>query len=160
MRFLNRSVVAVFFASLVLVGAAEAQDKKGLAQLSFMVGCWRGDLGEGATLRENHSTPSGGQMMGISQMVAGGETQFFEFIRISEDADGNVAYHPNPGGKESVAFKLVKTSASEAVFENPAHDFPQRITYRLADGKLVARIERMDGDKREEFAMLSVSCTQ
>lgn len=140
-------------------GAAAAEEKKGLDQLAFLVGCWQGELGGGFTVRESHSTPLGGQMLGMSQTVAGGKTRAFEFLRITEDPEGTVSYRPNPGGKESVAFKLAKATATEVVFENPAHDFPQRIAYELKEGQLVARIELMDGKKRQEFPMKPVSCT-
>jgi hypothetical protein len=37
------------------------------------------------------------------------------------------------------------------VFENPAHDHPQRITYWIAGGKLHATIENLDGSKKSEW---------
>lgn len=50
-------------------------------------------------------------------------------------------------------FKLTRMSAQEATFENPAHDFPTRITYRNADGTLTARIEGngTEKEKPQEF---------
>ena len=45
-------------------------------------------------------------------------------------------------GQAEAAFKLIRASATEVVFENPQHDFPQRISYALKDGgKLTAAIE-------------------
>jgi hypothetical protein len=35
----------------------------------------------------------------------------------------------------------VKFSATELVFENPSHDFPQRVIYRKVPDGLLARIE-------------------
>lgn len=37
-------------------------------------------------------------------------------------------------------------SASEAVFVNPAHDFPQRLHYQREQNKLVVRVESMQGE--------------
>jgi hypothetical protein len=43
---------------------------------------------------------------------------------------------------------LIKLQSREAVFENPEHDFPRRIIYRLEpDGSLFARIEGMPKGK-------------
>ncbi|MBZ5609838.1 MAG: DUF6265 family protein [Acidobacteriia bacterium] len=65
--------------------------------------------------------------------------------------------HPacsQPGGQPPTDFKPTKSSASLAVFENPKHDHPKVITYRLeSSGTLVATIEGdEDGQhKKEEF---------
>ena len=48
-----------------------------------------------------------------------------------------------PCGAETPKAKL-----DQAVFENPNHDFPRRVSYRLnADGSLTARIEGTRGGK-------------
>jgi Domain of unknown function (DUF6265) len=68
----------------------------------------------------------------------------FEFLRIAPH-EGGYAYFGSPRGRPAVAFKLVASSASRVVFENPAHDFPQRITYERTGDALTARIETADG---------------
>jgi hypothetical protein len=60
-----------------------------------------------------------------------------------------------------VSFKLVKVNPSQAIFENPQHDFPQRIVYqRLIDGSLYASLEGVENGKpkRIEFAMKRARC--
>jgi len=48
-----------------------------------------------------------------------------------------------------LAFEAVTVSATEAVFENPRHDFPQRVIYSKTDAGLTARIEgTMNGKSR------------
>jgi hypothetical protein len=64
----------------------------------------------------------------------------YEFLRIAETADG-VSYFASPGGKPPVEFKAKETGDKRVVFENAAHDFPQRIIYRRDGDQLVARIE-------------------
>jgi hypothetical protein len=74
---------------------------------------------------------------------------FFEFLRIETRPDG-VYYVAQPRGADATAFRLTRVSDTEAVFENPAHDFPKRIIYRKqADGGLIARIEG-DGSEKEK----------
>jgi len=47
-------------------------------------------------------------------------------------------------------FKLTRLTEQEAVFENPAHDFPKRVIYRKsAVGTLTARVEG-DGTEKEK----------
>ena len=59
-----------------------------------------------------------------------------------------------------MAFRMVRLTEGEVVFENPAHDFPQRILYRQVAGGLAARIEgRENGkDRAEEFPYRRVPC--
>ena len=59
----------------------------------------------------------------------------FEFLRIAE-IDGVPTYHAQPGGRAPTAFKRSDGGAQWVRFENPAHDFPQRIEYRR-DGDLL-----------------------
>jgi hypothetical protein len=59
----------------------------------------------------------------------------------------------------SFAPKIVE--ANRAVWENPAHDFPQRILYtRVATDTLVARIEGRtpSGDRSLEWRMSRGGC--
>jgi hypothetical protein len=55
-------------------------------------------------------------------------------------------------------FTLVKASLTEAVFENLAHDFPQRILYRKTAQGLHARVESADGKKAQDFPMKPAPC--
>jgi hypothetical protein len=59
----------------------------------------------------------------------------------------------------SFAPKIVETN--RAVWENPTHDFPQRILYaRVAPDTLVARIEGRtpSGDRSLEWRMTRAQC--
>lgn len=152
-------VASFSFAGTAALAADEAAAKPTLDDLAFMAGCWEGDLGEGATIRETYTAPRGGLMFGNSQVTAGGATQFYEVSRITADENG-VVYRPHPSTNQAeVPFPLVRVSATEAVFENPGHDFPQRIVYRVpAAGQLVASIEKMDGSGKQEFPMKAVRC--
>jgi hypothetical protein len=48
---------------------------------------------------------------------------------------------------------LTRASATEAVFENPQHNFPKRIIYRKgADDSLTASIDGGEGSKAMSFA--------
>lgn len=44
-----------------------------------------------------------------------------------------------------IAFKATRCQPDLAVFENPAHDFPQRLTYRLHDRRLHVEISDLEG---------------
>lgn len=78
---------------------------------------------------------------GGSETIKNGDTVFSEKLKIEKASDGiyyiaDVKHNPEP-----VRFKLTGCRENEAVFENPLHDFPQKITYKLEEGKLHAFIE-------------------
>jgi hypothetical protein len=80
-------------------------------------------------------------MLGVGRTIAGGKTVFYEYLRVEARTDG-VYYVALIKGQPEVAFKLVRCEGEAVVFENPAHDFPQRIICRKnKDGSLHARIE-------------------
>jgi len=91
-------------------------------------------------------------MIGVSRTVSNGKTTEYEFLLIREGANG-LEYVAKPSGQAEATFTAARASASEVVFENPAHDFPQRIIYRKEGDALKAAIEgSMNGQtRRVEF---------
>jgi len=130
-----------------------------VAGLSFMSGCWVTEQGP-VTIEEQWNKPAGGQMMGLSRTIKAGKVVFSEFMRIDMDK-GEIYYLPRIGTNAApVRFKLTTQSNTEVIFENPTHDFPQRILYRKTDSGLFARIEGTQNGKSrgEDFPMKSVAC--
>ena len=58
----------------------------------------------------------------------------FEFLRIVESASG-LSYLASPGGKAPVEFKLKTLGEKRVVFENLAHDFPQRRYHQAIENR-------------------------
>jgi len=130
-----------------------------LTALTWMSGCWSMTAGP-MTIDEQWSKPAAGTMLGASRTMKLDRLVFHEFMRIEQQGAG-VTYTPRIGtGGKPVSFKLVKQTPEEVVFENPAHDFPQRIIYRKVAGGLHARIEGMDKGKprSEDFPYKRVNC--
>jgi hypothetical protein len=132
---------------LVFVISGFAAPSPDLEGLRFLEGNWRGESGK-ATIEERWTDAAGGMMLGVSRTIVSGKAVAFEFLRIEAREDG-VFYVAQPGGRPPTQFKLTRTSAVEAVFENPRHDHPKIIRYRLDDGTLVAEVEGDEG--RQEF---------
>ncbi|MBL8523494.1 MAG: hypothetical protein JNN20_07395 [Betaproteobacteria bacterium] len=131
-----------------------------LDALQWLAGCWAGSSGKMA-FREHWMRQAGGMMMGMGYSIADGKLASFEAMRIELDITGDLAFVAKPSGQPEASFKMVKNDADGAVFENPAHDFPQRVRYQLkSDGSLHARIEgTKDGKTRGvDFPMRRVSC--
>ena len=116
-----------------------------LATLSWMVGGWASEE-DGSVSEEHWLAPRGGTMLGLHRDVKGGRTVGFEFLRIEERPEGLV-YLASPGGRPATAFAAKEVGTHRVVFENKAHDFPQRIVYWRTPTALHARIEGKDNGK-------------
>ncbi len=144
-----RTILIAGFAALITGPSIAAE----FSDVGFMSGCWKTAPEVTPEYRECYTAPKAGMMQGSSQTVTNGKTTFFEFSLVVEDR-GKVVYRPFIKGVQSVDFALTSLSRDEAIFENLAHDFPQRVIYRKgADGKLTARIEDAAGKKFEQWIM-------
>ena len=102
-------------------------------------------------------------MLGLSRTVRDGKTIEYEFMQIREIAPGQLAFVAHPSGQTQAAFPLVRSAPGELVFEDPAHDFPQRVIYRLVEpDRLHARIEgTVKGEDRwVDFHMKRAECAR
>jgi hypothetical protein len=132
--------------ALLVAGAAQAQT---VDQLAWLAGCWASERGEAGS-GEQWMAPAGGTMFGVGRTVRGARTVEHEFMQIRTGADGKLVFIALPSGQRETSFPLASIGEREVVFENPQHDFPTRVSYRLqADDRLVARIEgQRDGKPR------------
>ena len=129
--------------------AAHAQRAAVVGHLSWIAGCWQQTGANGRLVEEQWMTARGNTMMGMSRTVRGDSLIEYEQLRISERA-GKAVYHALPSGQQPSEFTAAAVSDSMVVFENPQHDFPQRIIYRKRGAdSIVARIEgTMNGRAR------------
>jgi hypothetical protein len=148
---LKRSVLAIF--CLLLLTTHASTQTTTLADLTWISGDWQTAPGGRAQIEEHWTLAAGASMMGMGRTVAGDKTVEFEYLRIEQRADG-IYYVAHPKGRcPGTDFKLTRASATEAVFENPQHDFPKRITYRKgADDSLTATIDGGEGSKARTFS--------
>jgi hypothetical protein len=128
------------------------------ADVGFIAGCWSLEA-NGRTIEEHWLAPAGGSLIGVSRTVAGGKTVAYEFVQIRDLPEG-LFYIAKPSGQAEARFKLASKTADEVVFENPTHDFPQRIRYRRVEGGLHARIEgTINGKPRGmDFPFRTAAC--
>lgn len=164
MKFFSLRACAWCLLSVLLLPAVFAANPKeakkakakgpSVEQLAWLAGSWRFEK-EGRVVDEHWLAPAGGMMLGTSRTLAKGKALEFEFMMIREGAGGMLFFVAWPSGKAETAFPMTTISTSQVVFENPANDFPQKITYsRQPDGSLLAWIEGPGPDgqtRRIEF---------
>ncbi len=118
--------------------------------LLFMVGYWQSTDPSGKTEEELWLPERGNMMLGLHRSVYGLSGDF-EYMRI-ENRKLGITLVALPRAEKATEFQLVRSGKNEAVFENLAHDFPQRIRYWLDDkGQLHAKIEDKAGKKAQEW---------
>lgn len=127
----------IAFLSLAAAPAAAAD----LPDLSWMAGSWRLDK-PGVTTRETWLAPMGGTMAGVTQTNWPDRPASVEFATITAESTG-VVFTARVKGQTPTAFTLKSRERDQVVFENPRHDFPQRVIYRRCGADLCARIEGM-----------------
>ncbi len=117
-----------------------------IEDVAWISGRWRATRAE-AVIEEHWTPPAGSSLLGVGRVIAGGKTAFFEYLRIESRPEG-LYYVAHPKARPGVEFKLVRCQEGEALFENPAHDHPQRILYRKGtDGSLTTRVEGVQEGK-------------
>lgn len=139
---------------LGIVSHAQNTAARSINELAWITGDWQSVPGGRVQVEEHWTTPGGATMMGMSRTIAGDKTVEFEYLRIEQRADG-IYYVAHPKAQcPGTDFKLTSASATEAVFENPQHDFPKRIIYRKSgEDALTASIDGGAGTKAMAFPM-------
>jgi hypothetical protein len=149
-------VIVLLVAGVLPQGKPQAVD---ISSLAWLAGCWTGGS-DARQVEEHWMKPAGGTMFGMSRTVGNGKTVESEFIELRQQGKG-VAYIAHPANQASASFPWVSGTDTSARFENPAHDFPQTISYTLnPDGSLLARVEGVMKGKRRaiDFPMRRGGC--
>lgn len=116
----------------------------------WMTGAWERIDGE-KWADEFWTPPRAGIMIGASRSGIGAKLGFWEHMRIVQEADGRLAFWAIAADQKPVRFGATQVSARSITFENPNHDYPQRIRYWRDDTMLKAEISLLDGSKAVQF---------
>lgn len=120
-----------------------------LAGMNWLIGKWENNSPDGYSTeiweQKNDSVYSGTSYF----VIPSGDTVSSETISLQQNAE-NVYYIPtvkNQNDGQPVKFTLTSATDTMLVFENPEHDFPNKITYtRINQDSVVAQISgTMDG---------------
>ena len=143
--------------AFVLLAAAQNPQTSDVTQLAWLAGCWQIARGE-QVIDEQWMLPRAGVMLGMSRTDRAGRVTATEFVTLRV-VDGRLVYEANPSGQKPTSFPATVVSPNRAVFENPSHDYPRRITYeRRGDASLLAAIDDGAGGKKVEYPFRRVAC--
>ncbi|MDP2011744.1 MAG: DUF6265 family protein [Phenylobacterium sp.] len=119
----------------ILAGAVIAAP----VDLAWMSGSWTHEK-DGVVTRETWLAPLGGAMSGAGQTNRPGRPARSEFMTITVGPQG-LTFTAYVDGQPPTPFVAIASDPGSAVFENRAHDFPQRVMYRRCGENLCAGIE-------------------
>jgi hypothetical protein len=161
MRIIALAISGIAFAGPLTaqVPTSTALPSPKLADVAWLQGCWTA-VTPGRLIEENWTSPRGGSMIGVSRTIAGDSLAGYELV-ILYQRDSTLEYEAHPSGQPVATFSARTASTTGVVFENPMHDFPQRVGYRrVGQDSLVAYIEGVMGGRarRVEFPYARAKC--
>lgn len=115
--------------------------------LNWMTGHWCVEQ-DSEVIEEFWLAPVGGTMIGLGRTNTTDKTTGFEYLRVV-DKDGVQNFIAQPFGNPPTAFLRTAGGADWVRFENPGHDFPQRIEYRRDGNVLLAQAAGPGSDGQE-----------
>ena len=143
---------------LLVPGVLRAQSRAD--ELRWLTGCWERRT-PNTVIEEHWSAPAGGTLLMFGRTLRGDRVLEYEFVRIYAKGD-TLVYDAHPSGQPPAEFRALPPFDAAVTFENPTHDFPQRVIYRRAGSdSLLARVEgTRNGQTRGiDFAYGRVRCS-
>ncbi|MBO9591342.1 MAG: hypothetical protein J7599_00450 [Niabella sp.] len=124
----------------------------------WLLGTWEHRPAPGKSIYETWTRSGDTVLWGKSYMLKEKDTLVFETVKLVQN-EGRLLYiatvqRQNNGAP--VSFVSKKISDTELVFENPEHDFPQKIRYmRIGADSLVAEISgtKNGTERKQSFPM-------
>lgn len=131
--------------TITMICNQSAAQTNSLSDARWLLGRWENQTQRGKMVEEwsklNDST-----FAGRSYMITATDSISLESILLKKEGN-DLYYIPTVKGQNNdqpVKFKLTSSNTTTLVFENPAHDFPQKISYTLeAEKSLMAEISGM-----------------
>jgi len=128
--------------------------KADINSVKWLIGKWQ-HTAEGKIYFEHWRQENDSTLSAVSGAIKGTDTAIQETV-VLQQKGSELFYIPtvkdqNEG--KSVSFRLTSATASDFIFENTTHDFPQMITYsKKSATSLLARISgKSNGKEHEEY---------
>jgi Domain of unknown function (DUF6265) len=152
-----RAALPIVFVAVATTSVAQTPLR--VEQVAWLTGCWEAATPRG-TVEETWFAPRGATMIASGRTVRDSKFIGSDFVVLREQ-DGALAYEAHPDGKSGAVFVARRVDDGRVVFENPAHDYPQRVGYERRDAD--AMLAWIDGTlkgqaRRSEFPFRRVKC--
>jgi hypothetical protein len=156
---MKKKIVAASI-SIIVFCCWTIQQKNEIKRAEWLVGTWENKTKKGS-IYETWVKGSDSELLGKSYMLNNKDTVVFETVKLVQEKN-NLFYIPTVKDQNKslpVRFTLIKSSDKLLVFENPKHDFPQKISYtKINIDSLIAEISGLVKGKarKQTFPMKRV----
>ena len=138
---------------LVFISCQNKSEKKfdKLEKMNWLLGNWENEMPEGV-LTETWTKENDSTFSGTTYFIINKEDTVHSEAIILKQLNDELFYRPTVKGQnndEPVDFKLSSESENSFSFENPKHDYPQKIVYKkVNETNMVASISGMQQGKQ------------
>jgi hypothetical protein len=143
------ATISVILSSCKKSETAESNKYAEIEKAAWLIGTWENNSPEG-NLSETWSKENDSVYNGQSYFIKKQDTLHSEQITLTQTGT-ELVYRPTVQGQNNnkpVDFKMTNSTDKQIVFENQAHDYPQKIVYNKITGdSLVATISGMQQGK-------------
>ncbi|KUJ61849.1 hypothetical protein AR687_09800 [Flavobacteriaceae bacterium CRH] len=155
---LQKTTLIVLLLAIVSCKKAETVEKDKIKLADWLIGNWENKSPDGI-LTENWKKVNDSTFSAVSLFIKGKDTLHSEKIILSQQGE-MLMYSATVNGQnndKAIDFPSTTETENKLIFENPSHDYPQKITYsKGANNTLTAEIS---GDLRgkkttERFIMV------
>ena len=142
---------------LAIVSCKDLDAKEKIKAANWLLGNWESKSVEG-NLTENWKKVNDSTFQAESYFIKEKDTLHFESITLQQKGE-ELTYSAAVKGQNNdkpVAFKLTTATEKQMVFENPKHDYPQKISYtQITPDNLVVKISGIQQGKpsSEQFSI-------
>jgi hypothetical protein len=154
----QKTTLLLLLLAVISCKKSEAPEKDKIKAADWLIGKWEYTTPEG-TLTETWAKLNDSTFEGSSYFIKAKDTIHFETIKLQQKVE-NLTYFATVKGQnndQAVAFELTNSNEKGLVFENPKHDYPQKIAYsKGANNTLTAEISgKLQGKvTSEKFVMV------
>lgn len=148
---MKKKIVVASFS--ILIFCCWTIQKNNIKKAGWLVGTWENKTKKGS-IYETWTKVNNTELLGKSYMLKEKDTVIFETVKLLQEKN-NLFYIPTVKDQNNsmpVKFTLTKGTDKLLVFENPQHDFPQKISYtKINADSLVAQISGLiNGKERQQ----------
>lgn len=130
-----------------------------IQKASWLLGAWESESEDGK-MSETWVKDNEDSYSAKTYFVIGQDTVFRELSKLEETGSNLqcVISIEGENDEKPVTFKMTKQSEQNLVFENPRHDFPQKVTYECKGDSIIVEISGIQNGKfaKERFEMARV----
>ncbi|TDE02252.1 DUF6265 family protein [Flavobacterium sandaracinum] len=156
----QKTIFLVLLLTIVSCKDSDAKEKEKIKAANWLLGNWENKAVDG-TLTEYWKKVNDSTFQATSYFIKEKDTLHFESITLQQKGEV-LTYTATVKGQNNdnpVAFKLTGETEKQMVFENPKHDYPQKISYtQINADSLVAKISGIQQGKpsSEQFSMKKI----